>query len=162
MRVNDTEVKGGEVRVFAEDERDKVKLGGGGGMMFWPISVEFAYFPSHSAAAVLVVDEMDHDGPSTTTTTNTNTITILDPTLPESQLSTSTLLVAATESGEVIQLTKPGGDTVDAVTVLGCVEKSIEAVKALHANVKAALEKERERKGEGKRVQRALRSENER
>lgn len=178
MRINDTEVKGGEVRVFGEDERDLVRICGGGGMMFWPVGIEFASFPIGSAdggggrggGAVMRdadadadADAMDYDGtPAPDSDNNTTTMTITDPTLAESQLASSNFLVNVTESGDVIQMTKPGGDTVDAVGLLRCVDKAVDTVRGVHKIIKGALERDKERRGEGKGVQAVLRSENER
>ena len=185
--MRDTEVRGGEVRVFDEGERDLVKLGGGGGaMMFWPVSVVFGGFEGGSSMAmdarngVSDVDadpdaqEMDYEptSPSTTTTThptsNSHTILLLDPTHLEEQSSSSSLIISATSDGEIIQMTKPGGraglgsgeDPIDAVTLLRCTEVTVKKVKEVHEVIRVALEKEKERRGEGKGVERELRSEN--
>ena len=160
MRVHDTEVRGGEVRVFQEEERDPVKICGGGGMMFWPVGIEFASFPSTGDnSSTTDVDAMDHDAPSPA---ESNNITITDPTLQESQLAASTFSVTVTESGGVIQMTKPGGEVVDAVELLKCVDKAVDTVRGVHKTVKEALEKEKEKRGEGRGVEAVLRSENER
>ena len=193
--MQDTEVRGGEVRVFEEGERDLVGLGGGGGgggMMFWPVSVGFAGFQAgmmmmptverrnggSAADADADVDEdaeadkMDYEatGSSNTTTPNhtrsdfdrRNTIILLDPTRMEEQCSSSSLIISATKDGEIIQMSKPGGEAIDAVTLLRCSEVAVKKVKEVHEIIGRALERDKERRGEGKGVERELRSENER
>ena len=190
--MRDTEVRGGEVRVFDEGERDLVKLGGGGGaMMFWPVSVVFGGFEGGSSMAMDArngvsdtdadpdAEEMDYEptSPATTTThptSNSHTILLLlDPTHLEEQSSSSSLIISATSDGEIIQMTKPGTragsgpgtglhgeDAIDAVTLLRCTEVAVKKVKEVHEVIRVALEKEKERRGEGKGVERELRSEN--
>ena len=132
FRLPDTSVKGGELTVYTLKEREPVPLA----LLHWPLCVSFAVF---EGGGRLVVDA----------------------TLREEQCSEGEIVVTANKSGEICAISKQGGVPTDALVILGCVDTAVRKVAGLDSLIKAALEKENNRRDVGG-LMKELRAENER
>lgn len=86
---------------------------------------------------------------------------MVDATLREEQCSEGEIVVTANKSGEICAISKQGGVPTDALVILGCVDTAVRKVAGLDSLIKAALEKENNRRDVGG-LMKELRAENER
>ncbi|KAF2150571.1 ribosomal protein S5 domain 2-like protein [Myriangium duriaei CBS 260.36] len=135
FRRPDVEVRGGEVRVFDETEREPVRLN----MNHVPLCVSFSVFRNVEGEEILV----------------------LDATLLEEQCRDAEVVVGMNRFGEVVQIAKYGGYSVDPMTVLECSRVALEKVKWLNGLLMEKLdEEEKKRNVDGLMAE--LRADNER
>lgn len=117
FRRPDVTVEGENVTVWGLREREPVKLS----MLHHPLCVSFSYFDSGS-------------------------IVVVDATSAEAQISEGELIVSVNKFGEVCQVAKYGGVTVDAVSLLNWTRTAVDKVKVITAWIQQKLaEDERKR-----------------
>ncbi|KAK3067876.1 3'-5'-exoribonuclease, partial [Teratosphaeriaceae sp. CCFEE 6253] len=133
FRRPDYEVRGEDVTVFDERDREGVKLT----MQHHPFCVSTSYFDS-------------------------GTIMFQDATLLEEQCREGEVVVSMNRFGEVCQIAKYGGVPVDGLAVLTCVNGSLEKVKMMDRSVREALEGDERARDPGGRAKVELSAENER
>jgi exosome complex component RRP45 len=123
FRRPDVSIEGEQVTVYTMAERVPVPLS----VLHTPISITFAFLqpPSDTEAGEMVI--------------------ILDPTLAEESVKSTSISITANGQGEICHIAQLGGEPVDAVTLLNCSEvavtKAAEMGKWLEGNLRADLEK---------------------
>ncbi|GAM87235.1 hypothetical protein ANO11243_052570 [Dothideomycetidae sp. 11243] len=133
FRRPDVEVRGGEVRIFSEREREPVKLN----LNHVPLCVSFSVFRNVDENTIVKgAPAIDGDEPE---------IVILDATLLEEQCRDAEIVIGMNRYGEVVQIAKYGGYPVDPLTVLECTKTALEKVKWLHGIVMEKLDEEDKR-----------------
>ena len=148
FRRPDVEVRGGEVKVFTEREREPVKLN----MNHVPLCVSFSVFRNVEEGLIKGAAGIEGDAPE---------IVVLDATLLEEQCRDAELVVGMNRYGEVVQIAKYGGYPIDPMTVLNCTATALEKVKWLHGLLMEKLDAEEKRQNvDGLMAE--LRAENER
>lgn len=133
FRRPDVEVRGGDVRVFSEREREPVKLN----MNHVPLCVSFSVFRNVEEGSVRGAAGIEGDSPE---------ILVLDATLLEEQCRDAEVVVGMNRYGEVVQMAKYGGYPVDPMTILECSRVALEKVKWLHGLLTQKLEEEDKRR----------------
>lgn len=111
--------------VYTLEERDPVPLS----LLHFPYCVTFSFYPS-------TVEEGE-------------TVTLLDSTLLEEQLREGSATIGINKDGEVCQIAKLGGISVDAVAFLGCVQVALEKVKEISAFVSRKLAEDAKKRDKG-------------
>ncbi|EEY20630.1 exosome complex exonuclease RRP45 [Verticillium alfalfae VaMs.102] len=101
FRKPDAQVEGEDLTVFTPAEREPVPLG----WLHSPFCVTFAHFAAKDDSSP------DHDG---------GDVTLLDPDWREEQLRVASCTISLNKLGEVCQVSKLGGDAVEATTLLQC------------------------------------------
>jgi len=120
FRKPDVTVEGENVTVWETREREPVKLN----MLHHPLCVSFSYFDS--GRTVLV-----------------------DATIVEEKVREGELIVSVNKFGEVCQMAKSGGVTVDAVALLGWTNVAVEKVKIITAYIQEKLAEDEKKRSVG-------------
>lgn len=89
-------------------------------------------------------------------------VTLVDATLVEEQLREGAVTVGVNRHGEVCQIAKLGGVSVDAVVLLGCVQSALVKVREISKLVEGKLEEDKRRRDKGGKMAELLSSENDR
>jgi len=110
FRRPDVTVEGENVTIWGLREREPVKLS----ILHHPLCVSFSYFDSGS-------------------------VVVVDATAAESHVSEGELVVSVNKFGEVCQVAKYGGVTVDAVSLLSWTRIAVEKVKVITAWIQQKL-----------------------
>jgi exosome complex component RRP45 len=141
FRKPDTRTEGESVVVFTLAEREPVPLS----ILHHPYCVTFSFYSN------IKEGEGDGDG-----------VVLLDTTLVEEQLREGAATIGINRHGEVCQIAKLGGVTVDAVVLLHCVQVALVKVKEISAFVGRRLEEDGRRRDKGGLIAELLSAENER
>ncbi|KAF1344604.1 ribosomal protein S5 domain 2-type protein [Delphinella strobiligena] len=120
FRRPDVSVEGEEVTVYDIREREPVKLA----MQHHPFCVSFSYY---------------HDGD----------IVLIDADLAEENVRDGEIVVSMNRHGEVCQIAKYGGASVEPLTMLNCTTVAHEKVKVLHQFVQAKLDQDEKKRDKG-------------
>ena len=137
FRKPDTSTEGENVVVYTLAEREPVPLS----ILHHPYCVTFSIYSSGDG------DEE---------------VTLLDTTLLEEQLREGAATIGINRHGEVCQIAKLGGLSVDAVMLLNCVQVALVKVKEISAFVGRMLEEDGRRRDKGGVIAELLSAENER
>lgn len=113
FRRPDVAVEGENVTVFSAREREPVPLA----MLHHPLCVTFSYY-------------------------NAGETVLLDATLAEEQVREGEVIVTMNKHGEVCQIAKYGGATVDALALLNCTGVALGKVHALSKFIQERLEQD--------------------
>lgn len=132
FRRPDVEVRGGEVRVFSPREREPVRLS----MQHQPFCVSFSYYGLGGSGGKEGEEEEEAR-------------VVLDADLAEERVRDGEVVVSVNRHGEVAQIAKYGGKTVDPAVVVNCVNVAVEKVKGLHKFVMSRLEEDEKRRDRG-------------
>lgn len=117
FRRPDIEVHGEDVKIFSPEEREPARLT----IQHRPFCVSFSYF----------------DG---------GEVVLQDATLLEEQVREGEVVVGMNKFGEVCQVAKYGGVSVDGLSLLGCTTAALERVKAFDKLVTEGLREDEERR----------------
>lgn len=120
FRRPDVSVEGETVTVYTPREREPIPLA----LLHHPLCVTFFYYCDGS-------------------------IILLDPTLAEEQVSESEVIVTMNRHGEICQVAKYGGASVDAVSLLHCTNVALGKVQALHEYIQGKLAEDAKRRDAG-------------
>jgi exosome complex component RRP45 len=120
FRRPDVLVEGEAVTVFSSSEREPIPLS----ILHHPLCVSFSFFDSGD-------------------------ITITDATLAEELCRESELVIGMNRHGEVCQVAKYGGSSVDALTLLNCTRVALEKVKTFTTLIQGRLEDDRKKRDAG-------------
>lgn len=120
FRRPDVSVEGENVTVWDPREREPVKLN----LLHHPLCVSFSYFDSGE-------------------------IVVVDATAAEEKVREGELVVSVNKFGEVCQIAKFGGVSVDAVALLGWVNAAVDKVKILDAFVQQRLAEDEKKRDVG-------------
>jgi len=120
FRRPDFTVEGEKVTVYSIREREPVKLS----MLHHPLCVSFSYYDSGN-------------------------IVLIDATEAEEKVREGEMVISVNKFGEVCQIAKYGGITVDAVTLLGWTRVATEKVKEMTAFVQQKLAEDEKGRGAG-------------
>ncbi|CAG8961817.1 hypothetical protein HYFRA_00013993 [Hymenoscyphus fraxineus] len=137
FRKPDTSSEGENVTVYTLEERDPVPLS----LLHSPYCVTFSFYPS-------TVEEGE-------------AVILLDSTLLEEQLREGSATIGINKDGELCQIAKLGGISVDAVAFLGCVQVALARVKEISAFVIKRLAEDAKKRDKGG-LMAELRAENDR
>ena len=113
FRIPDTSLRGGELTVYSEKERDPVPLA----LLHWPFCISISIFEGGEKV-------------------------IVDAVLREEQCSEGEVVITANKSGEICAISKQGGVPTEALVLLGCIDTAVENVRILDGIVKKALERD--------------------
>lgn len=120
FRRPDVSIEGENVIVYSVREREPVPLS----MLHQPFCITFSYF---------------EDGE----------VVVVDADLAEERVREGEVVVTMNRHGEVCQIVKYGGATVDALSLLNCTNVALGKVKEIDGLVRRRLEEERKRKDAG-------------
>lgn len=120
FRRPDVTVEGESVTVWDIREREPVKLS----LLHHPLCVSFSFFD---------------DGE----------IVILDASLAEERIREGEMVVSVNKFGELCQVSKPGGVTVDAVVLLSCIKVAVEKAKVVDAFILQKLVEDEKKRDVG-------------
>lgn len=120
FRRPDVSIEGENVIVYTVREREPVPLS----MLHQPFCITFSYF---------------EDGE----------VVVVDADLAEERVREGEVVVTMNRHGEVCQIVKYGGATVDALSLLNCTNVALGKVKEIDGFVRRRLEEERKRKDAG-------------
>jgi len=132
FRRPDVSVDGENVTIYTMEERVPIPLS----MMHHPICISFSFY---------------HEG----------SITLIDATLREEQVREGEMVITMNRYGELCQIAKLGGVSVDALRLLNCTNVALAKVKEISDFISKAL-KEDEMKRDAGGLVAELRAENER
>ncbi|KAI9874993.1 MAG: hypothetical protein M1830_009054 [Pleopsidium flavum] len=130
FRRPDVTVAGEEVRVYSPRERVPVGLT----LLHWPLCVTFSFFAARASAGeggemVMVV--------------------VVDAALQEEQIREGEVIVTMNRHGEVCQIAKLGGVTVDALTLLNCTNVALVKVQEITKFITRRLEEDAKARDRG-------------
>jgi len=120
FRRPDVQVQGEEVTVFSLREREPVKLS----MQHQPFCVTFSLYEGGEIA-------------------------LIDATLAEEHVRDGEVIVSMNRFGEVCQIAKYGGITMDPLALLNCTTVALEKVKTLHKIVMDSIERDEKKRDVG-------------
>jgi len=120
FRRPDVTVEGDKVTVWSIREREPVKLS----LLHHPLCVSFSYFDSGS-------------------------IVLIDATDAEEKVREGEMVISVNKFGEVCQIAKYGGVTIDAVTLLGWTRMAVDKVKDLTAFITKKLAEDEKKRDAG-------------
>jgi exosome complex component RRP45 len=133
FRKPDTSTEGESVTVYTLSEREPVPLS----LLHFPLCVTFSFYGA------------------------TGEITLLDATMLEEQLRDGSVTIGMNRHGEVCQIAKLGGASVDAVALLHCTSVALVKVKEISAFITKKLAENAKKRDKGG-LMAELRAENER
>jgi exosome complex component RRP45 len=124
FRKPDVSIEGEEVTIYSPAEREPVPLS----LLHFPLCLTFSFYPS---------------------TIHGEEIVVVDANRIEESVREGSATISANRHGEVCQIAKLGGGSVDAVTLLNCVSVTIVKVKELSKWLQAKLDEDAKGRDKG-------------
>lgn len=140
----DVSVVGESVIVHSVQEREPVPLS----ILHIPICVTFSFYNPNDIQENVKGDL-------------NNEIIVLDTTMKEEFLRNSSLTLTLNKNKEIVQISKAGGLSIDAVMIMQCCNKAFQIVSELTDRIKKELQKDHEKRVDPRET-RELRATNER
>lgn len=152
FRKPDAQVEGGELTVFTPAEREPVPLG----WLHSPFCVTFAFCDTSQALGAEAKDSSGNSGSGKQRRQDADAgagddpvVAVLDPDWREEQVRAGSCTVSLNRHGEVCQISKLGGDAVEATALLKCVAVAAQKAKELTGLVDGRLAEDARRRNKG-------------